>query len=103
MAIPKLKVTRVDLDSETIGLYVDDDRVFHGVAIITEDAIDSLIEGVLDAIGQRYDVVTKVIDGAAYTEAETDYIPESLRDLRRAIRDIERGTYRSDDEEDQED
>lgn len=95
-ANPKLRITRVDLEGETVGLYVEDDRVFHGIANVSEDVIDSLIEGVLDAVGQKYDVVTKVIDGAAYTEAETDFIPESLRDLKKALREIEKGTYRGD-------
>lgn len=98
-ANPKLRITRVDLEGETVGLYVEDDRVFHGVASIEESVIDSLIEGVLDTIGQKYDVVTKVIDGAAYAEAEADFIPESLRDLKKVLREIEKGTYRADGDE----
>lgn len=98
-ANPKLKIAKVVVGDD-IGLYVEDDRVFHGSGEVSEDIIDSLVEGVLDAVGQKYDVVTTTIDAEAYLEYDAHFIPESLRDLKKALRDIEKGTYRPDGDED---
>jgi len=97
-ANPKLKITKVTLEDD-IGLYVEDDRVFHGSGEVSEDIIDALVEGVLDAVGQKYDVVTNTIDAEAFLEYDSNFIPESLRDLKKALREIEKGTYKPDGDE----
>lgn len=102
MANEKLKITKVDFGSGELGLYVEDDRVFYGAAEVDEVVLDQLAEGILQAVGQKYDVVIKSIDGTAYNEVRMDFIPESLRDMKAALRDIERGTYKSEDDEDSE-
>lgn len=102
MATEKLKITKVTLDSY-IGLYVEDDMVFHDEADISENLIDALVDGILNHVGHKCDIVTTTIDGESYLDFHTDFIPESLRDMKKALREIERGTYKGDDQDSDED
>ena len=96
----KLKITKVTLDSY-VGLYIGDDRVFHEEADISESLIDALVEGILDHIGAKYNVVTDTIAGESYLEYHTSFIPESLRDMKKALKEIDKGTYQVDGDGDE--
>ena len=98
----KLKITRVTFD-DYVGLYVGDDRVFYEEAQVDDALIEGLVEGVLDAVGAKFTVITETLDGEAYLEYHTDFIPESLRELKKALKEIEKGTYQNDEDDEDED